>query len=113
VLAFTREHKDNCLLVVIPRLTTSLLDDTGLPLIPAAAWGDTQVLLPSQLSGRIFTHSLLSNARCQAPSGRLPVAQLLDGFPVHLSIARSTTSLQPNQSTFKTPTPGELHDECS
>jgi len=113
VLAFTREYDGVCLLIVIPRLTTPLLADTGLPQIPASAWGDTHVLLPEQLSGRIFTHSLLSDVRYQVPSGRLPVAQLLDGFPLHLSIALSSTSLQPNQSTFKMPTKGELHNEHS
>jgi (1->4)-alpha-D-glucan 1-alpha-D-glucosylmutase len=113
VLAFAREHNGACLLILIPRLTTSLLADTGVPQIPASAWADTHVLLPDQLSGRIFTDALLSDVRHQAPSGRLQVAQLLDGFPVHLSIAPSSTSLQPNQPTVKTPTQGELHDERS
>lgn len=112
VLAFVREHNGTCLLTVAPRLTASLLADTGLPQIPASAWGDTHVLLPTHLSGRMFTHSLLSNVLYKAPSGRLPLAQLLDGFPVYLSIAPPATSAQHDRSTFKTPINGELHNEC-
>jgi (1->4)-alpha-D-glucan 1-alpha-D-glucosylmutase len=47
VLAFARQKGAQQLLVIVPRLTWALLHDSPEPLIPAANWADTAVLLPS------------------------------------------------------------------
>jgi (1->4)-alpha-D-glucan 1-alpha-D-glucosylmutase len=111
IVAFAREYNGSCMIVITPRLTTYLLADHHLPLIPAAAWGDTVVLLPSPLSSRIFHDPMVAGAQRKAPGGRLPVRDVLGEFPVHISIAAHVPSRQPNPSMSKTPTAGELYDE--
>ncbi|MGO4571840.1 malto-oligosyltrehalose synthase [Microvirga sp. 2TAF3] len=45
VIAFTRQHRDETLAVVVPRLWASLAKDGQIPL-PGAIWGDTSIALP-------------------------------------------------------------------
>lgn len=99
IVAFAREHQGNCLLVITPRLTVSLLADNHQPVIPAAAWGDTTVLLPEHFSSRIFHNALAPRAEYRVPTGRLSIAEILDELPLHLSVAAQlptrSTSLPP------------------
>lgn len=115
VIAFVREYQGECLLIVVPRLTAGLIAEGEPPKVPSTAWGDTCVLLPTSMSGRMFANPLLGNLRYLAPAGRLPVAQLLDECPVHLSIAHTAQEFSgaPDaQPAFvKSLTQGELHDE--
>ncbi len=115
LVAFVREHRGSYLLVIAPRLSVPLLGDSELPVIPTAAWGDTSVLLPEHLSAQVFNDGLIEQPGYQVPSGRLMVADLLAGFPLH--IARATrvpvdarTLLKP-LNTAKPPIKGEVHDE--
>lgn len=102
LLAFTREYQGNVLMVVIPRLTYALLGDQTIPLIPADAWDDTQILLPEPVSSRIFNDPVTHTQR-RATSGRLLVSELLNEFPVHISVAAQTTfSRLSNQPVSKT-----------
>lgn len=90
LLAFAREHDGNVMIVITPRLTSYLLTDNKRPLVPAAAWGDTAVLLPQSLSSRDFTESLTDSAQSKITDGRMLVRHALEKFPVHLSISTAT-----------------------
>jgi len=46
LVAFVRRYKDIQILILAPRLGANLLGSADVPLIPAAAWGDTRVHLP-------------------------------------------------------------------
>ena len=45
VVAFMRRYGDECLVVAVPRLCADWLADTSIPHVPAACWGDAQLLL--------------------------------------------------------------------
>lgn len=119
LIAFVREHEGNYLLVIAPRLTVPLLGDSELPMIPAAAWGDTSLLLPDHLSNPVFVDGFIDQPGYQVPSGRLLVADLLAGFPLHISVAARIPTRAPVTSrrqpaappVSKTPIKGEVHDE--
>lgn len=69
-------------IVVAPRLVLPLLDvdgETDLPLVPAAAWKDTALVLPAGLAGTLRD---VVTGRERAASGRLGVDGLLADFPV-------------------------------
>ena len=115
LVAFVREHRGCYLLVIAPRLSVPLLGDNELPVIPTAAWGDTSVLLPEHLSSQVFNDGLIDQPGYQVPSGRLLVADLLAGFPLHIASATrlpvdARTLLKP-LNTSKTPIKGEVQDE--
>lgn len=107
IVAFAREYHDNCLIVITPRLPAGLLGDSDLPLIPSTAWGDTVVILPPSLSSRIFHDPVFAGAKMLGE--RIPIRDVLDEFPVHVSI--SAAALAPAQSTFKSFTEREYQDE--
>ncbi|SMF57397.1 maltooligosyl trehalose synthase [Tistlia consotensis] len=79
VIAFARRHRDRAAVVVVPRRPLGLLHPE-LPAIPAAAWGDTAILLPEALQGRRFVDALSGAARQGA--GSLPLRDLLDPLPL-------------------------------
>jgi (1->4)-alpha-D-glucan 1-alpha-D-glucosylmutase len=107
IVAFSREHQGCCMIVVIPHLPASLLADCEIPLIPAEAWGDTVVLLPPSLSSRTFHDPVVASA--QVLGDRLPVREVLDEFPVYISV--SVAAMEPIQSTFRSFTEREYYDE--
>jgi len=84
VLAFARYVDDEqFVIVLVPRLAAHLLGDGATPLISDSTWGDTHLVLPSELSH----HTLISafTASSHTPvDGRLDVAHLLRDFPVTL-----------------------------
>jgi (1->4)-alpha-D-glucan 1-alpha-D-glucosylmutase len=82
LVAFARSTADAMLIVVVPRLIAALLDDAGLPLPPASAWGDTRVTLPEVPGGRL--HDLLTGETRDARSDGLLASDLLATFPVAL-----------------------------
>jgi (1->4)-alpha-D-glucan 1-alpha-D-glucosylmutase len=86
VFAFARIRRDDtagCAVAVVPRLTTTLVPEAMTP-PTGALWGDTRIVLPEGVPPRltdVFTgtvHDGLSAA------GDLPLAALLDRFPVAL-----------------------------
>lgn len=92
LIAFVREYQGDCLLVVAPRLSAHLLADQLIPLIPAAAWGDTAVILPPALASHSFTEAAVPGAQRTTRAGRrLAVCDLLAEFPVHVSIATQSS----------------------
>lgn len=84
VCAFAREHGDEALIVVAPRLVVALTGgEEQLPL-GEAVWGETALALPEALRGRDFT-AALSGAGVRADAdGNLRLADLLRHFPVAL-----------------------------
>lgn len=87
ILAFSREHNGSCMIVITPRLTFSLLGDTEIPLIPAIAWGDTTVILPSTISSRAFNDALVKGTEYKIPEARIAIKNLLEKFPVYLGVS--------------------------
>jgi (1->4)-alpha-D-glucan 1-alpha-D-glucosylmutase len=81
LIAFVRRHKGQTLVVVVPRLFRSLLRrGSGLPL-GETVWGSTQLVL-SGLAGETLVNPFTGEALAVAADGRLPVASVLDQFPV-------------------------------
>lgn len=131
LVAFAREYRGIYLLVIAPRLSVPLLGDSEQPVIPTAAWGDTSVLLPEHLSAQVFNDGLIDQPAYQVPSGRLMVADLLAGFPLHIASATQmpvdarirlktppTAQPKPQSTQQSTTSPtsknlieGEVHDE--
>jgi (1->4)-alpha-D-glucan 1-alpha-D-glucosylmutase len=82
VLAFTRSHGQEHMLVVVPRLTSGLLDGCTVLHIPAQRWADTRLLLPPELSGLSLSSSLFP---CQITRTHpLPVAEVLAEFSANV-----------------------------
>nr|WP_298373422.1 malto-oligosyltrehalose synthase [uncultured Halomonas sp.] len=52
VVAFSRKHAQQALLVVVPRLPVAMLESATLPLIPTEEWGDAQLQIPESLQGQ-------------------------------------------------------------
>jgi (1->4)-alpha-D-glucan 1-alpha-D-glucosylmutase len=77
VLAFARRHEGSTIVVAVTRLSANLLGDAELPLMPAAAWGDTVLTLP----GAGFTNILTGQSFDEA---QLPVGRLVSDLPVAL-----------------------------
>jgi (1->4)-alpha-D-glucan 1-alpha-D-glucosylmutase len=79
VVAFARVLPDGGRVVVVaPRLVLPLMSSDGPPIVPAAAWGDTSVLLPDALQGRYrdAVTGLVSEA-----GDRLGLSAVLEAFP--------------------------------
>jgi (1->4)-alpha-D-glucan 1-alpha-D-glucosylmutase len=79
VVAFARVLPDGGRVVVVaPRLVLPLMSSDAPPIVPAAAWGDTSVLLPDALQGRYrdAVTGLVSEA-----GDRLSLATVLEAFP--------------------------------
>jgi (1->4)-alpha-D-glucan 1-alpha-D-glucosylmutase len=83
VVAFMRLYLNDYALVVVPRLTTSLLGETPIPHIPVTAWADTHIVLPPALATAEF-ESKLDSTKVKAADGQLAVAELLTNTPVNL-----------------------------
>lgn len=91
VIAYARQLQDRCVLVIVPRLCGGLPDASGseplaTPLIPAADWGNTEIILPDALAGKAL-HSVLDGKVIDAPSNRLALREALSLFPVAMLYA--------------------------
>lgn len=51
LVAFQRQHGDQRLMVVVPRLAAALLAGADTPQVPAERWGDTRLVLPEGGNG--------------------------------------------------------------
>ena len=95
VVAFARKSEATSVLVIVPRLLASLLDDheIDLPPIGPQIWEDTHVLLPSWDSSEnyrnVFTGEVLDVQKISEKNGefvKVDVSQLLAEFPVALCL---------------------------
>jgi (1->4)-alpha-D-glucan 1-alpha-D-glucosylmutase len=83
VLAFARRHRGDCAIAIVTRLPAALLGEAPLPLVPAAEWRGTELVLPPSTATRAW-REVLTGAGFGASSDRLPVAELLSRLPVAL-----------------------------
>ncbi|HEY6529860.1 MAG TPA: malto-oligosyltrehalose synthase [Cellvibrionaceae bacterium] len=83
VVAFARAHGSELVIVIAPRLTAHLLNDSPDPHIPAAAWGDTRVILPATIRNRHF-ESALNALQFEASDNRLFLREVLADLPVNI-----------------------------
>jgi (1->4)-alpha-D-glucan 1-alpha-D-glucosylmutase len=96
VIAYARRLKGQTGLVVVPRLLRSLVrKGSGLP-VGEAVWGNTQLVL-SGLAGERLVNRLTGEAVTVAADGRLPVASVLNQFPVACLERDRTESFGGNQ----------------
>lgn len=84
VLAFAREWQGQWVVVVAPRLSAPLLQNSALPLINPREWADTRLELPfdgteHKLNG-LFAHPVVTNNKA------IRVSDALGSFPVNLMI---------------------------
>ncbi|RYE01355.1 MAG: hypothetical protein EOP50_02125 [Sphingobacteriales bacterium] len=89
VVAFIRRHNHDYMMVIVPRLTTSLLGSSAHPLIPASAWGNTQIVLPAELKDANFG-SVLDANQIQASQTYLPLQRVLAELPVNVLLFTAT-----------------------
>ncbi|MFD2438546.1 malto-oligosyltrehalose synthase [Modicisalibacter luteus] len=80
VLGFMRQHGEQAVLVVVPRLAANLLEGATLPHIPTERWGDTQIQVTPAMQGE--WRDVLSNASLRLREGTIPVSELLGDFSV-------------------------------
>jgi (1->4)-alpha-D-glucan 1-alpha-D-glucosylmutase len=83
VIAFIRQLDDLSILVILPRLTASLLGESEIPLIPAESWGDSQLTLPESLQGRSLT-SVFTGTVHSPRQGPIAIGAVLEDFPLNL-----------------------------
>ncbi|GGY71871.1 malto-oligosyltrehalose synthase [Cellvibrio zantedeschiae] len=82
VVAFMRRYLNDYAVVIVPRLTASLLADSTVPHIPVTAWGDTQILLPAALKDADF-EGQLDASRIKAKANALTLRDALATTPVN------------------------------
>jgi (1->4)-alpha-D-glucan 1-alpha-D-glucosylmutase len=83
VVAFARRCGDRVVIAVVPRLCAKLLGEPGRLPVGEAVWGDTAIdLAPVGAQGSL--RDVLTGATTRTEVGRLPVAVLLQHFPVAL-----------------------------
>lgn len=98
VCAFARVSGAGRMIVIVPRFLTQMIPEplqkvasSGGPFDPQA-WEDTTVAIPEEFAGREF-HNLLSGeivSRANlTPDGALPLATILEQFPIALLYAES------------------------
>jgi (1->4)-alpha-D-glucan 1-alpha-D-glucosylmutase len=89
VVAFTRKYEGTSVLVIVPRLVASLLNDNDIDLPPIGpkVWEDTHVLLPfcdgSETYQNAFTGEVL-NLQKHGGYAKIDVAQVFAEFPLAL-----------------------------
>jgi (1->4)-alpha-D-glucan 1-alpha-D-glucosylmutase len=85
VVAFARRFENTNVLVIVPRLVASLLNEREIPPIGPEVWGDTQLVIPSYFQSadyrNAFTGEVLSLAK-NGESGAIQIAEILAKFPV-------------------------------
>jgi (1->4)-alpha-D-glucan 1-alpha-D-glucosylmutase len=80
IVAVARSQGEKATLVVVPRLASAkALGHPGSN--PGEDWTDTSVVVPDQLSGRVF-QNLFSGARLSPVDGHLAVSAILRASPV-------------------------------
>jgi (1->4)-alpha-D-glucan 1-alpha-D-glucosylmutase len=81
VIAYARRHEGHTLVVVVPRLLRSLIRrGNGLPL-GEQVWGNTSIVITG-MNGDHLVNALTGESLSVAADGRVPVASILNTFPV-------------------------------
>ncbi len=83
LLAFAREHGEELAVTVAPRLTLTLTRQ-AVPWALGETWGTRQLTLPG--SGTF--ENVLTGERFRVRGGRIPVAKVLEEFPLALLVRR-------------------------
>jgi (1->4)-alpha-D-glucan 1-alpha-D-glucosylmutase len=83
LLAFAREHGDELAVTVAPRLTLTLTRQ-AVPWALGEVWGTRQLTLP----GSGIFENVLTGERFRVRGGRIPVAKVLEEFPLALLVRR-------------------------
>jgi (1->4)-alpha-D-glucan 1-alpha-D-glucosylmutase len=81
VFAFARMLEGRAAVVVVPRLTATLLHDHATPPVGRRVWADTRIVLPESIGGHGWRNAF-TNA--SVGSGHIDVAEALERFPVAL-----------------------------
>ncbi|QJQ95826.1 MULTISPECIES: malto-oligosyltrehalose synthase [Halomonadaceae] len=105
LLAFTREHGSQALLVIVPRLTANLLD-AALPRFATHCWQGTHVKVRASLQGS--WRSVLTNVSLRLSEGELSPAELLADIPVGVFVRDDTPASEGRDELFDHK--GELRD---
>ncbi|CAB3800718.1 malto-oligosyltrehalose synthase [Pararobbsia alpina] len=92
VIAFARRLGGTCAVTIATRLALPLLSrDSDTPLVNAARWGNTSVILPAALGPLTFS-DWLSESAVKAEGLRLVVGDVLRTMPVALLLAEKESS---------------------
>lgn len=95
LIAFMRQHEDESIIVVAPRLVFDMLRDAKAPYVPPDRWRDTLIHLPGIIEADSFA-DCLSAHRYDFRGSTLPADQLLEPFPICvLHQRRSRTAISP------------------
>jgi (1->4)-alpha-D-glucan 1-alpha-D-glucosylmutase len=89
-LAFLRRWGNERMLVVVPRLCASWLQQDDLPLVPAHRWADAEVIL-SPHDAACTWRDVFTNERHSSAKYRLALSRLLDRWPVAVLLATDPT----------------------
>lgn len=88
LLAFSRNHEDQAVIIVVPRCIAAAFDvaaDTTekahLPMVEADFWQDTHIVLPAAMAARHW-HQVFTPYALQARNATLAASQILADFPV-------------------------------
>jgi (1->4)-alpha-D-glucan 1-alpha-D-glucosylmutase len=87
-IVFARRDNNATAITVAARLTTCLLGSADEIKIPASAWGDTRLWLPTP--GSSSYHNALTGAELVAPRAFLPLTIALAELPVALLVASTS-----------------------
>ena len=82
-LAFARVHEGRAAIVVGTRFCAGVESNAATPLVTAATWGETAILLPRSLVNRRLV-SILDGEETIMSASRLPLAKALARLPVAL-----------------------------
>jgi (1->4)-alpha-D-glucan 1-alpha-D-glucosylmutase len=81
VFAFARMREGRAVVVIVPRLTATLLQDAATPPVGRRVWADTRVMLPESIGAQGWRHAFTNDV---LPDGPIEVADALQRFPVAL-----------------------------
>ena len=84
IVAFSREYQGQWLLVVVPRWTHALLENSAQPRVDAQVWGDTRITLPFDATQQNWKGLLQTGA--VTPNKELLISAALGVLPVNVFI---------------------------
>ncbi|WP_227370225.1 malto-oligosyltrehalose synthase [Halomonas sp. M20] len=87
VVAFSREHGEQALLVVVPRLPATLLGSASLPLIPHEEWSNTRLQIPESLQGQ--WRDVLTGNTVELTQETIMISELLAHFTAGVFVSVS------------------------
>ncbi|MYN13021.1 malto-oligosyltrehalose synthase [Pusillimonas sp. TS35] len=82
LIAYARIVEGEAIVVLAPRLCAHAVCGADQPVVPAAFWGDTRIVLPAGMGDAPFEDVLARTWRRAGPQGTLPVTQVLAQLPV-------------------------------